>query len=342
MKAVEYDAPRSFTVTDVPTPQPGPGQVRIAVAQVGVCGTDLHLHDGGFGAVYPLIPGHEVVGVVDQLGEGVTRFALGEQVTVNPNIHCGYCDYCLAGRVILCTDGRGLGSTGVGFFAEYACVDHDLVFSVEGLPRDTAMFTEPAACAMHGVERLTVRPGSSALVFGAGPTGLLLAQLLTRSGAASVTVADLVPFKLDTATRLGIDHTVRLDCGDPSHNIQALRDVSPTGDGYDIVVEATGVPAVGETCVPLARRGGTVLVYGVTHDDDVLRIHPFDVFRREITILGSFAEATSFGATIATLRSGRVRTDGLITHRFTLDDYGKALETLATDPTAHKVMITVS
>jgi Threonine dehydrogenase and related Zn-dependent dehydrogenases len=97
---------------------------------------------------------------------------------------------------------------------------------------------------------------------------------------------------------------------------------------------------VGQNCVPLARNGGTVLIYGVTHAEDILPIHPFDVFRREITILGSFAEATSFGATIAALRTRRIRTEGLITHRFTIDDYDKALHALATDPTAHKVIIT--
>src|SRR3954469_12821132 len=100
MKAVLYDAPRSFTVTDIPTPEAGPGEVRIKVDQVGVCGTDLHIHEGDFNAVFPLIPGHELVGVVDQLGEGVTRFRLGEQVSVNPNVYCGHCDYCLAGRLI--------------------------------------------------------------------------------------------------------------------------------------------------------------------------------------------------------------------------------------------------
>ncbi len=342
MKAVRYDAPRSFAVTAIPTPSAGPGQVRVRISQVGVCRTDLHLHEGGFGAVFPLTPGHEVVGVVDQLGDGADdRFALGEQVTVNPNIPCRQCDYCLAGRLILCANGRGLGSTRPGFAAEYVAVDHDLVFSVAGLPPDTAMFTEPAACAMHGLERLAVRPGSSALIFGAGPTGLLLSQLLATGGAATVIVADVVPFKLDTAARLGIDGTVCLDRDDAAGTVERLRRASPAGDGYDIVVEATGVLAVGEHCVPLARRGGTVLVYGVTHADDVLRIHPFDVFRREITIMGSFAEATSFGATIAALRNGRVRTDGLITHRFSLDDYGKALDTLANDPTAHKVVITV-
>ena len=340
MKAVRYDAPRSFTVADIPIPEAGPDEVRIKVTQVGVCGTDLHLHDGGFNAVFPLIPGHEVVGIVDQLGVRVTRFRLGEQVTVNPNVHCGHCDYCLAGRLILCANGRGLGSTHAGFFAEYVAVDHSQVFSVDGLPADSAVFTEPASCAMHGIERLQVRPGSSALVFGAGPTGLLLAQLLAASGAASVTVADVVAFKLATAARLGIDHTVLLNPNDTTSDVAALRAGSPSRDGYDIVVEATGRTTVGQNCVPLARNGGTVLIYGVTHAEDILPIHPFDVFRREITILGSFAEATSFGATIAALRTRRIRTEGLITHRFTIDDYDKALHALATDPTAHKVIIT--
>jgi D-arabinitol dehydrogenase (NADP+) len=189
MKAVLYDAPRSFSVADVPVPEAAPGEVRIKVDQVGICGTDLHIHEGDFNAVFPLIPGHELVGVVDQLGEGVPRFRRGEQVTVNPNVHCGLCQYCLAGRLILCENLKGYGSNFPGFFAEYVTVPERLVFSVEGLPRDTAVFAEPASCAMHGVETLQIRPGSSALVFGSGPTGLLLAQLIAHGGASSVTVA---------------------------------------------------------------------------------------------------------------------------------------------------------
>jgi D-arabinitol dehydrogenase (NADP+) len=339
MKAVLYNAPRSYAVTDVATPEAGPGEVRIKVELVGVCGTDLHIHEGDFNAVFPLIPGHELVGVVDQLGEGVTRFDLGEQVTVNPNVYCGYCQYCLSGRLILCENAKGFGSNFPGFFAEYVTVAHSLVFSVEGLAKDTAVFTEPAACAMHGVETLQIRPGASALVFGAGPTGLLLAQLIARGGASSVTVAAPSRFKLETAQGLGIDRTVQIDRRDAEANVRTLREASPRGDGYDIVVEATGSTTVGEICVPLTRNGGTVLVYGVTRGEDVVRFHPFDVFRREITIKGSFAEMTSFGAAIAALRTGRVRTDGIITHRFSLDDYGKALGTLASDPTAHKVVI---
>lgn len=339
MKAVVYDAARSYAVTEIPTPEAGAGEVRIKVDQVGVCGTDLHIHEGDFNAVFPLIPGHELVGVVDRLGEGATRFRVGEQVTVNPNVYCGHCDYCLSGRLILCENLQGYGSNFPGFFAEQVTVPESLVFSVEGLPKDTAVFTEPAACAMHGLESLQLRPGSSVLVFGAGPTGLLLAQLIASGGASSVTVAAPTRFKLDTAAGLGIDRTVQISRDDADGNIATLRAASPGGDGYDVVVEATGSTRIGDICVPLTRNGGTVLIYGVTRAEEVVKFHPFDVFRREITIKGSFAEITSFAAAIAALRGGRAKTDGIITHRFSLDDYGKALDALEHDPSVHKIVI---
>lgn len=338
MKAVVYDAPGRYAVREVPTPEAGPGEVRIKVDQVGVCGTDLHIHHGDFGAVFPLTPGHELVGRVDALGQAAGRFAVGEQVTVNPNVHCGRCEYCRAGRLIHCAHARALGVSSSGFFAEYATVREDLVFSVEGIDPDLAVFTEPAACAMHGLETLQMRPGATALVFGAGPTGLLLAQLAKSSGAASVTVAAPTQFKLDRARALGVDHTVLINRGDMEGNRVSLVDASGA-DGFDYVVEATGSPDIGTICVPLTRNGGTVLVYGVTRPGDTVSFHPFDVFRREITIKGSFAEMTSFGAAIRALRSGRAKMEGVITHRFSLDDFGKALDAVAQDRSAHKVVI---
>ncbi len=338
MKAVVYDAPRSFSIEEVPDPEPVAGEVRIKVIQVGVCGTDLHIHNGDFNAAFPLIPGHELVGVVESIGSGVTRVKVGEQVTVNPNVNCGLCDYCLAGNPIRCTALQGLGSNFPGFFADYVVVPERLVFSTEGLPIDTAVFTEPAACATHGLERLKIWPGSSALVFGAGPTGLLLAQLIKSGGASSVTVAAPTQFKLDRARAFGIDQTLRISRTDAVANQKIAMDASG-GRGYDIVVEATGSTLVGDICVGLTRNGGTVLVYGVTRADETIAFHPFDVFRREISIIGSFAEITSFASAISALRSGRIRTDGIITHRFGLEDYGTALETLRSDKTAHKVVI---
>jgi D-arabinitol dehydrogenase (NADP+) len=257
---------------------------------------------------------------------------------VNPNVYCGTCDYCLSGRLILCANMRGYGSNFPGFFAEYVTVRQDLVFSVHGIDPDTAVFTEPAACAMHGMESLAMRPGATALVFGAGPTGLLLAQLIKSGGAASVTVAAPTQFKLDTAAALGLDQTVLIDRSDMEANRRTLLEASGT-DGYDYVVEATGSTDVGDICVPLTRGGGTVLVYGVTGAEETVSFRPYDVFRREITIKGSFAEMTSFGAAIRALRAGRARTDGIITHRFSLNDYDKALDAVVHDRGVHKVVL---
>jgi D-arabinitol dehydrogenase (NADP+) len=341
MRAVVYDAPRSFTVRDIPAPEAGPGEVRVRVLQTGLCGTDLHLHDGQFMAAFPLIPGHEVVGVVDHLGPGGGGFAIGEQVVVNPNASCGTCAYCRAGRVLMCTSLTGMGSNKPGAFAEYLCAPAAQVFSAAGLPLDTAVFAEPASCVMHGVDVLRITPGCSALILGAGPTGQLLAQLVRAGGVAHLTIAGPTAFKLDTARALGADQTFVMNRADLPGDAARLRQMSG-GDGYDIVIDATGSADVCAVCLPLTRNGGTALFYGVTDEKDLVQVSPYDIFRRELTIKGSFAEISSFPPALAALRSGRAKTDGIITHRFDLADYGKALEALRADKTVHKIVITAS
>ncbi len=337
MRAVVYEAPRSFSVRDVPAPEPAHGEVLITVVQTGICATDLHIHEGDFFAEFPLVPGHEVVGTVAGLGEGVEGFALGESVSVNPNIDCRRCSYCRQGRTLLCANLRGLGTNWAGAFAEQLVAPQEFVYSVEGLDPDTAVFTEPAACAVHGLETLAVPPGATALIFGAGPAGLLLAQLVARGGASHVTVAASTAFKLERAEALGVDATLLMDRGDLAGSVRALRERAP--EGFDLVVEATGSPEVGEVCVPLTRSGGTVMVYGVSGPDARVSFSPFDVFRREISIRGSFAEVDAFPAAIAGLRSGRVSTEGLITHRFALEDYAEALTAFREDAAVHKIVL---
>ncbi len=220
--------------------------------QSGICGTDLHIHEGNFFAEFPLIPGHEVVGTVEAAGSEVEGFVWGEAVAVNPNINCRHCEYCRSGRALLCPNLKGMGTNWPGSFAEYLTVPYQFAYSVEGIDPDVAVFTEPAACAMHGLESLA-RPGSTALIFGAGPTGLLLAQLLVHGGAAHVTVAAPTEFKLDRARALGVDETVLLDREDLGATVRKLREIS--GGGFDLVVEATGSALVGEQCVPLTLNG---------------------------------------------------------------------------------------
>jgi D-arabinitol dehydrogenase (NADP+) len=337
MRAVVYDAPRQFSVRTVATPEPGPGEVRLRMVATGVCGTDLHIHDGDFFARFPLTPGHEPVGIVDQLGPGVEGLTLGQQVAANGNSGCGHCAFCQRGRSLLCRDLRALGVTGPGGFAEYMLVPAGQCFSVTDLPLDAAVMVEPTACAMHGVETLALRPGVEVLLFGAGPTGLVLAQLLARSGAARVVVAAPTAFKLELARRFGIDETILVDRADPAGSVQRLRMLA--SEGFDVVVDATGSAAVSAQCIGLARDGGTVLIYGVTRPDERIPISPYEIYRRELTIKGSFAQVSSFPLAIAALRTGRVQTDGIITHRFPLDRFGEALEAVRSDPTCLKAAV---
>jgi D-arabinitol dehydrogenase (NADP+) len=340
MKAIVYEEPKIFTLREVPIPEAGPGQVRVKILQTGICGTDLHLDLGDFMAAFPLTPGHESVGIVEQLSAGVEGFRLGEQVVISPNAHCGTCSYCRVGKPLSCLQLTGFGVNRPGALAEYVVAPAAQVHSADGLHPDVAVFAEPLSCACHCLDRVRPVVGSSALVFGAGPSGILLAQLLRSSGAAHVTVAAPTAFKLRAAEALGIDATYEMTRGELANDVEQLHKASGA-KGYDVVVDATGDAAVAEACISLTGNGGTAVYYGVCEGSSRIAISPFEVLRRELTVTGTFASIESFPAAIAALRGMRVRTSGLITHRFPLADYGLALKAIRQDPTTHKVIITL-
>ena len=340
MKAVRYAEPEHWQLADLPDPEPGPGEVRVRVRAAGVCGTDVHLHHGEFGHVYPLVPGHEVIGEVDQAGPGVDAgaagLAPGTLVAVDNMVSCGTCAMCRQARPAFCASLRAMGVFEDGGFAEYLNVPAVNCHPAGDLGPDVAVLAEPTACALHGIDILAPKPGCDALIFGAGPTGLILAQLLGAAGAARVTVAAPTAAKLELAAGWGAE-TVLAARADPGQAARQLRDRAP--DGFDVVIDATGVPAVLEQCPPLTAIGGTILVYGVTPEQAVWPVSPYDVFRRELTIKGSFSQAFSFDRALRMLRAGRVRTDGMITHRFGLAGYGDALAAVSGDTSCLKAII---
>ena len=337
MRAVVYDAPAAFGVREVPLPEPGPGEVRLAVEMAGMCGTDVHIDAGGFFSRYPLTPGHEIVGRVDVLGDGVTSLAIGERVVADNTVLCGHCTACRRGEPLFCANFYSLGVNGPGGFADCVVVRAEKCFVAGDLDLRTAVMTEPTACVVHGLDVLDLRPGSDVLVFGAGPTGLVLAQLLAHGGAARVTVAAPTARKLELARSYGVDATVELDRSDPARAVPVLRAGAP--DGYDVVVDATGAVSVVEICLGLVRDGGTFFVYGMTDEQLSVPLHPYEVFRRELTIKGSFAQTHCFDRALALLRSGRVHTDGIVTHEFALGDYGQALEATRSDRSCIKAAV---
>jgi D-arabinitol dehydrogenase (NADP+) len=337
MQAAVYDRPRELRLAEVSDPMPGPGEVRLRSRVTGVCGTDVHLHDGEFFPVYPLIPGHEVIGEVDMLGEQAEGLAIGQVVALDNMLTCGLCDKCRQGRPNFCRHLRALGVTDPGGFAEYLVVPAAKCYPVDDLDLDTAVLTEPVACAIHGLDILAMRPGSDVLVLGAGPSGLILTQLLRQSGAGRLTVAAPTAAKLELAHHFGADVTVRIGREDPDAGAAALSDLAP--EGFDIVIDATGALSVLNRALGMVRDGGTLFVYGMADKGARLPVSPYDVFRRELTIKGSFAQCFSFDRAVLALRHGRVRSDGLITHRFPLASYAQAVETVRNDRTCVKAVV---
>lgn len=337
MQAVVYERPGDFELRRVTLPEPGPGQMRLRVLLAGVCGTDLHLHDGEFGPTYPLIPGHEIVGEVDKVGPGVNGVRVGERVTVDNTSSCGRCAECRRARPAYCWFLVAQGVNAPGGFAEFVVTDANRCFNVDDLDPEVAVFTEPTACVIHGLDVLGLRPGSTVLLFGAGPTGLLLTQLLARSGAAHLTVAAPTRAKLDRALAGGADEVALMDRAHPDAAAARLLATSP--EGFDVVIDATGATSVLEQTLALTRTGGTVFVYGMAPEAAHWGIAPYEIFRRELTIKGSFAQQFSFDRALADLRTGRISTAAMVTHRFTLDDYAGALAAI-TDSACIKAVIT--
>jgi D-arabinitol dehydrogenase (NADP+) len=323
MRAIQYDAPRSWRLVDIPTPEPGAGEVLIRMLMAGVCGTDRHLHEGEFEPSFPLTPGHEMVGEVALLGSGVTTLAEGDRVVIDNGWACGQCDNCRRHMGHFCARWESQGINLPGGFAEFVVARATKCWVVNDLALDIAVLAEPTSCVVHGLDQLALRPGSTVAIFGAGPTGLLLSQLLRAAGAFDVTVCGPSQFKLDLAAANGATRTVRIHRGDPAGTQRALAQHMP--DGYDAVIDATGALDLLEIAIPLTRTGGTVLVYGMTKGSDRWSVPPYEIFRREITIKGSVSQIDCFDRSVLALRNGIVNGDHFVTHRFGLADYADAL-----------------
>lgn len=337
MKAIVYEKPLEWDYLETPDPMPGPGEVRLRVVATGVCGTDVHLHAGEFGPVYPLTPGHEIVGEVDLIGDDVVGLVEGELIALDNMMACGYCRQCRRARPQFCESMRALGVTDPGGFAEFVVAPAGKCHNADALGVDVAVLAEPTACVVHGLDVLELQPGSDVLVFGSGPTGLILAQLLRQAGAGRVTVAARTLFKLELAASQGADEVVLIRSNDPAAHRRQLRNLAP--DGFDVVIDATGSVDILAECLPLLGIGGTLFVYGMTEEAAQLVVSPYDIFRRELVIKGSFAQGFSFDRAVTLLANGRVATEGIVTHRFDLAEYGQAIDAVAHDSRCLKAVV---
>jgi 2-desacetyl-2-hydroxyethyl bacteriochlorophyllide A dehydrogenase len=318
MKAAVISSPGVVEVTTIPDPTPGADEVVISVASAGICGTDLHILQGEFADTFPIVPGHEFAGEIVAVGSGVTDFAIGDQVGVNPSFICYECRYCRKGLTNLCEVAGGYGTSFNGGAAEFAVVGTKYCVRLpDNVKPIDASLIEPLSCAIRGYDVARNQMGNRALIYGAGTMGLMMLQLAKRAGLASVEVVDVNPAKLEIAQQLGCDAAV------------TSADALDREYGWELVIDATGNERAIQDGLSRVDRGGTFLQFGVASYAVRATIEPYKIFRHEITITGSMATLNSYDRAVDLFAAGVIPAEIFISDRLPLDRYADALDLFA-------------
>ena len=324
MKAARFMGNKRFTVSEMPTPHAGPGELALRNKICGVCGTDVHIYHGepGSAAVTPpVVLGHEYSAEVVEVGEGVTGFSVGDHVTVDPNIYCGHCTYCQNGKKQLCESMEAIGVTRDGGFAEYSLIPASQAFRLEpSVPWECAAMAEPLACCLHGIDLAGIKAGQKVCVVGGGAIGLIMVQLAKLSGASKIVLSEPNEKRRQASLQLGAD--IAIDPTQPSWEESFCQAM---GGHADVVIECVGnVPAV-KSAFQFAGKGGTILLFSVPKVDAAFDLPLFDVYKKELTIKGSFVNPDTHARAVALINSGKINFAPIITHHFTLDQLPEAI-----------------
>ena len=316
-----------------------PGFVRIRFAAGGICGSDMHYYRharvGNFAVTSPLILGHEVAGVVEEVGEGVTGVAPGARVAVNPSRWCGHCDRCREGRQNLCENIYFMGSASKtphmqgGFATWFDAIPAQCVPVPDHVPFEAAALSEPLAVCLHAANRGNVA-GKTVTVIGAGPIGLLTMLAAKLKGATETTMVDIAPAPLVFAERLGADRVI---------DLSADADGLAKAPAPDVVIEASGSPKALGASIAAVRRGGTVVLLGSLPGGDIpAPINP--VMAKEIDLVGSFRFDREFAEAVELISSGAVDVMALVTAKRPLSDVNAAFDLALDRSQSVKVVLT--
>jgi 2-desacetyl-2-hydroxyethyl bacteriochlorophyllide A dehydrogenase len=318
MQAVSITRDHAIQVVETPVPNAAAGEVLVKPCSCGICGTDLHiLHHGFPGTDYPVTPGHEFAGHVVALGRDVKGLREGDFVAVDPNVVCGACRWCKAGRPNLCLTLTPIGVGRSGAAAEFVIVPaHNAYVVKESLGGELAALIEPLACVIHAVESSQGVKNKTVLVLGGGTMGLLTAIMSEVSGASRVVLADPSATKRALANRAGIAEAV-----DPA----ALG-----AECFDVVFEAAGVQKALENAMNLVEKTGVLVQIGVHDEDAVVGFVPFKIYEREIRIIGSNSCADKYAEAVDVMNDIKDRAAVLVGKSFSVWEFDKAVDSMAT------------
>lgn len=357
--AIVLDSDGTLEHRSISVPRLEADQLLLRVDLVGVCGSDVHMWQHDLGLDYPVLPGHEFVGTVEAVGDAVEHDAArrpvheGDAVTVVPGISCGDCWYCenMPTRPLACNTRDVHGFRNVdqpptlhGGMSQYFILEDRAHWYVlpETIPRELGALVEPLSVATHAIERAAppglpharegLGIGQSVVIQGAGPIGLLTAASATAVGAGQVIVVDMIDERLAMAERFGATDTVDLRKYDDEDFIDAIADLTPSGEGPDVVVEAVGRPAAFEQALRIPHNGGTVVEVGHYFSSGKASVDPSELIHRQLDVYGSLAYPPGqFERSIQLLkRTGdRFPYEDLYNHRVGIDEVVDAFETQA-------------
>lgn len=299
-------------------------QVLIEVEACSICGTDVHITaiPPGYIARKGVILGHEFCGHVVKLGTTVKSLHIGDRVVVNPNNYCGVCSYCRRNMPNQCENLEALGIEYDGAFAKYCVVREKVAYKIsEGVPAEVAACVEPLACAVNGLNKVSVKPGDNAVVIGAGPIGLIIAMLLEASGVTRIFLLETSVYRASFAREIKPTWRVINPLEEDVTDIIARE----TGTGADIVFDVTGNQAV--SAIDLARKGGSVVLFGVDHRAHAEMIQS-QITVKELSVRGTWLANATFPEAIRVVEQEAIDLKALISEVISLDQVGAGIEKL--------------
>ncbi|MDR3050184.1 MAG: alcohol dehydrogenase catalytic domain-containing protein [Oscillospiraceae bacterium] len=339
MKQQIMTAPGVLAFRDVPTPQPGPGQVLVKIMKIGVCGSDIHVFHGKHPFTkYPVTQGHEVSGQVEAVGQGVTKVAVGQKVTIEPQVVCGKCYPCRHGKYNLCEELKVMGFQTTGTASTFFAVDEGKVTPLpENMSYDQGAMIEPLAVAVHAVKQAGDVRGLKIAVLGAGPIGNLVAQTAKGMGAEAVLITDISDLRLDLAKKCGIDYAVNTRVTDFG---EAMAEAFGP-DKADVIYDCAGTDITMGQAIKYARKGSVIILVAVfagmaTVDLAVANDHELDIKSTMMYRHEDYVDA------IALAGAGKIQLDLLMSKTFPFDQYLAAYQYIdANRETTMKVLIDV-
>ncbi len=338
MRAAMYYSNNDVRLEEVPRPRVGPGELLVRVEASGICGSDVmewYRVDR-----VPLVLGHEIAGVVVEVGEGVEKYKEGDRVGAAHHVPCNTCRYCLSGNETVCDTLRKTNFD-PGGFAEYVRlpainVDRGVFPLPDSVSFEEATFIEPLACVLRGQRRANLHPGQAVLVIGSGIAGLLHIRLARALGAGRIVATDICDYRLEAARRSGASAVIRAEEDVPSR----LRHIN---DGHlaDLVIICTGVETAIAQAQESVERAGTVLFFAPTAPGVAVPFSINDLFwRTQVTVTSSYAGSPADYATaLELIRAGRIRVDDMITHRLGIAEAGLGFQLVAEARESVKVIV---